>query len=161
MSPPDFRVRTGHMGDYDALVMLFHDLDEFHRRARPDFFRRFDGPARTRRQIEQWLIGPGSTVLVAEREPEVIGLAVLLTRTPSPFAGAAPRKVVELDNIVVHSNWRGREVGRQLLEATMQWAHRQSATHVEVAVHAFNADARRFYECFGFAPSVDRLVIAA
>ena len=98
---------------------------------------------------------------MAEREPEVIGLAVLLTRTPSPFAGAAPRKVVELDNIVVHSNWRGREVGRQLLEATMRWAHRQSATHVEVAVHAFNADARRFYERFGFAPSVDRLVIAA
>ena len=46
------------MGDYDALVALFAELDEFHRRARPDVFRRFDGPARTREQIELWLAGP-------------------------------------------------------------------------------------------------------
>ncbi|WP_147148615.1 hypothetical protein [Reyranella soli] len=54
------------MDDYDALVALFDELDEFQRLARPDVFRRFDGPARTRRQIEEWLTGVGSTVLVAE-----------------------------------------------------------------------------------------------
>ena len=47
------------MGDYDALVALFDELDEFHRQARPDVFRRFDGPARTREQIEQWLARAG------------------------------------------------------------------------------------------------------
>ena len=85
------------MGDYDALVALFDELDEFHRLARPDVFRRFDGPARTREQIEQWLAGPGSTVLVAESGQDVIGLAVLLTRPPATFAGAVPHKVIELD----------------------------------------------------------------
>jgi len=28
-------------------------------------------------------------------------------------------------------------------------------------VHDFNRDAKRFYENFGFLPSVDRLVLAA
>ena len=58
---------------------------------------------------------PGSTVLVAERGADVVGLAVLLTRTPSPFAGAVPRKVIELDNIVVRADQRGWRVGRRLL----------------------------------------------
>ncbi len=73
-------IRQATMGDHDALVALFDELDEFHRRARPDVFRRFDGPARTREQIEQWLAGPGSTILAAEIDQEVVGLAVLLTR---------------------------------------------------------------------------------
>ena len=161
MTAKPVHVRTATLGDYDALVALFDELDEFHRQARPDFFQRFDGPARSCRQIEQWLSAPGSTVLVAERGADVIGLAVLLTRTPSSFAGAVPRKVVELDNLVVRADQRRWRAGRRLLEATVEWARRHGATHVEVAVHAFNRDARRFYENFGFAPSIDRLVLAA
>jgi GNAT superfamily N-acetyltransferase len=148
------------MGDYDALVALFDELDEFHRLARPDVFRRFDGPARTREQIGQWLAGPGSTVLVAVMDLEVVGLAVLLTRPPPAFAGVVPLKVIELDNLVVRSGLRGRGVGRQLIEATVDWSRGQRASHVGVAVHAFNRDARRFYERAGFAPSIDRLVLA-
>lgn len=148
------------MGDYDALVALFDELDEFHRLARPDIFRRFDGPARTREQIGQWLAGPGSTVLVAEMDREVVGLAVLLTRPPPGFAGAVPLKMIELDNLLVRSGLRSRGVGRQLIGATVDWSRAQGASHIGVAVHAFNRDARRFYERAGFAPSIDRLVLA-
>jgi GNAT superfamily N-acetyltransferase len=154
-------VREARMADYDAMVALFDELDEFHRQARPDFFQRFDGPARTREQIARWLAGPGSTVLLAEDDDEVVGLAVLLTRSPSAFAGAVPRRVIELDNLVVRADRRGHSIGHRLLRAMMRWARGQGATHVEVAVHAFNRDARRFYESFGFAPSIDRLVLAA
>lgn len=154
-------VRQATLRDYRALCALFEELDEFHRQARPDFFRRFDGPARTWAQVGQWLSGPGSTVLVAESEEGVIGLGVLLTRPPTAFAGAVPRKVIELDNLVVRADQRGRKVGKCLLAALMDWSRGQGATHVEVAVHAFNRDARRFYERFGFSSSIDRLVLAA
>ena len=161
MTAKPVHVRTATLGDYEALVALFDELDEIHRRARPDFFQAFDGPARSRRQIEQWLSQPGSTLLVAERGADVIGLALLLTRPAQAFAGAVPRKVIELDNLVVRADQRGWRVGRRLLAAVVDWARRQSATHVEVAVHAFNRDARRFYENFGFSPSIDRLVLKA
>jgi GNAT superfamily N-acetyltransferase len=161
MTAKPVQVRTAGLGDYEALIVLFDALDELHRRERPDFFRPFDGPARARGQFERWLAEPGSTVLVAERGTDLVGLAVLLTRPPSPFAGAVPRKVVELDNIVVRADQRGWGVGRRLLAACVRWARGRGATHVEVTVHAFNRDARRFYEKFGFAPSVDRLVLAA
>ena len=149
------------MADYAAMVALFDELDEFHREGRPDFFRRFDGPARTREQVAGWLGDPGSTVLVAEDDGEVVGLALLLTRPPSQFAGAVPRKVIELDNLVVRADRRGRSIGHRLLRAMVRWARGQGATHIEVGVHAFNRDARRFYESFGFVSSIDRLVLTA
>src|SRR5262249_23341266 len=145
----------------EAWAALFEEWDEIHRGARPAFFRPFDGPARTRQQIEQWLAGPGSTVLVAERGADVVGLAVLLTRPPAAFAGAVPRTVIELDNLVVRADQRRWGVGRRLLGAAVDWARGRGATHVEVAVHSFNRDARRFYENFGFPPSIDRLVLAS
>ena len=155
------RVRTASLRDHEAMCALFDELDELHRRARPEMFRPFDGPARTREQVARWLSEPGSTILVAENEESVVGLAVLLTRPDSSFAGAVPRKVVELDNLVVRADQRGQKIGRRLLAATVEWARQRKASHVEVAVHAFNRDARRFYEGFGFAPSIDRLILAA
>jgi GNAT superfamily N-acetyltransferase len=160
MSRRPVRIRQATMDDYDALVALFEELDEFHRLARPDLFRCFDGPARTREQIGQWLAGPGSTVLVAEIDREVVGLAVLMTRPAPGFAGAVPHKLIELDNLVVRTGLRSRGIGRCLVEATVDWSRGQGASHVGVAVHAFNRDARRFYERAGFAPSIDRLVLA-
>jgi GNAT superfamily N-acetyltransferase len=72
-----------------------------------------------------------------------------------------PRKVIELDNLVVRADRRGRCIGRHLLAAVVDWSRQCGASHIEVAVHAFNRDAKRFYENFGFAPSIDRLVLAA
>ena len=155
------RVRLASLRDYEAMCGLFDELDEIHRQALPEMFQPFPPPARTREQVAQWLAQPDSTVLVAQSEEGVVGLAVLLTRSPSAFAGAVPRKVIELDNHVVRADQRGRRVGRRLLAAAVEWSRQRRATHVEVAVHDFNRDANRFYQSFGFAPSIDRLVLAA
>ena len=136
MTAKPVHVRTATLADYPPLVALFDELDVIHRQARPDFFRPFDGPARSYSLIEQWLCGAGSTVLVAERGADVIGLVLLLTRPAQAFAGAAPRKVIEVDNLVVRADQRGWRVGRRLLAAAVDWARREDATHVEVAVHA-------------------------
>jgi len=159
--PLSIRVRQASLRDYEELCALFDQLDEMHRQARPDMFQPFPPPARTREQVAHWLAQADSTVLVAQSEEGVVGLAVVLTRAPSGFVGAAPRKVIEVDNLVVRADQRGRKVGRRLLAAVVEWSRQRRATHVEVAVHAFNRDARRFYESFGFAASVDRLVLAA
>jgi len=65
-------VRPARPEDYEALIALFDELDEFHRRARPDFFQPFAGPARTPEQVERWLTDPDSVVLVAENEAGVV-----------------------------------------------------------------------------------------
>lgn len=147
-------VRQAVLSDYRALCALFEELDAFHRQARPDFFRPIDGPARTWEQVGKWLAGPDSTVLVTEDEADVVGLALLLPRPPSPFAGAVPRKVVVLDNLVVRADRRDRKIGEKLVAASMEWARGQGASHVELGVHAVNRHALRFYERLGFGVSV-------
>jgi GNAT superfamily N-acetyltransferase len=111
------------------------------RQARLEMFRPFTGPARWREQVGRWLCEPGSTILVAEGEEGVIGLAVLLTRPASSFAGAVPCRGIEIDNLVVRADRRGERVGHHLLAASVEWARQRHATHVEVAVHVFNRGA--------------------
>jgi ribosomal protein S18 acetylase RimI-like enzyme len=154
-------VRPATLRDYPALCALFEELDEFHRLRRPDFFRRFDGPARTWEQVGKWLAGPDSTVLVAEDLADVIGLVVLLPRPPAPFAGAVPRKVVVIDNLVVRAGRRDRGIGEKLAAASLDWARGQGASHVELGVHAVNRHALRFYERLGFGASLNWLSRAA
>lgn len=156
----DIRIRMASLRDYDELCALFDALDAFHRAARPELFQAFDGPARSCEQVARLLADPESTILVAAAADGLAGLAVLLTRTPSTFAGAVPRRVIELDNLVVREDCRGRRVGRRLLAAAVEWARQRRATHVEVGVHEVNVDAVRFYTAFGFAPSLKRMMLA-
>lgn len=58
-------------------------------------------------------------------------------RPPPDFAGAIPHKAIELDNLVVRGGLRSQGIGRQLLDAIVDWSRGQ-----------------------GFAPSIDRLVLA-
>jgi GNAT superfamily N-acetyltransferase len=157
--PLDIRIRMASMRDYDEMCALFDELDAFHRNARPDMFQEFEGPPRSREHVARLLADRESTILVAGSDDGLAGLVTLFMRQPSTFAGAVPRRVVELDNLVVREASRGRRVGRRLLAATVEWARQRRATHVEVSVHEFNTDAVRFYAAFGFAPSIRRMML--
>ena len=140
--PPSIRVRLAGPRDCTALAALLDD------------------PAHAREQVLAWLETPGTTLLVAQSEFGVLGVAVLLTRIV-PMPGATTHKVVEVDNLVVRADLRGRRVGRRLLAAAVEWSRQRRAVQVEAIVGDVNRDGRRFYENFGFAAANDRLVLAA
>ena len=140
--PPSIRVRLAGPRDCEALVGLLDD------------------PAHAREQVLVWLETPGTTLLVAQSEIGVLGVAVLLTRImPKPAGGM--HKIVEVDNLVVRPDMRGQRIGRRLLAACVEWSRQRRAARVEVMVGDTNRDARRFYEAYGFAQAADRLVLAA
>ena len=138
--PPSIRVRLAGPRDCEALAALLDD------------------PSHAREQVLTWLETPGTTLLVAQSEIGVLGVAVLLTRI-MPKPGGGMHKVVEVDNLVVHPDQRGQRIGRRLLAAVVEWARQRRAAQVEAVVGM--AEARRFYESFGFATEADRLVLAA
>jgi len=140
--PPSIRVRLAGPRDCEALSTLL------------------DNPAHAREQVLAWLESPGTTLLVAQSESGVLGVAVLVTRLV-PLAGGLTHKVVEVDNLVVRADQRGQRIGRRLLAAAVEWSRQRRAVQVEAVVGDANRAARRFYESFGFAASVDRLVLAA
>ena len=83
---------------------------------------------------------------------------MLLTRIV-PLEGGLSHKVVEVDNLVVRADYRGRRIGRRLLAAVVEWSRQRRAVQVEAVMG--EGDARRFYESFGFTATDDRLVLAA
>jgi len=143
--PPSIRVRLAGPRDCEALVALLDD---------PAHARE----AHAREQVLGWLETPGITLLVAQSELGVLAVAVLLTRI-MPKPGGGMHKVVEVDNLVVRPDQRGQRIGRRLLAAVVEWSRQRRAVQVEAVVG--EEGARRFYESFGFAQSVDRLVLAA
>src|SRR5262249_561938 len=137
---PSIRVRLAGPRDSEALAALFED------------------GTHAREQVMAWLETPGTTLLVAQSELGVLGVAVLVTRLmPNPGAGLP--KLGEVDNLGVRAGQRGQGIGRRLLAAVVEWSRQRRAVQVEAVVG--EGDARRFYESFGFAASVDRLVLAA
>lgn len=140
--PPSIRVRLAGPRDCDVLCSLL------------------DNPLHAREQVMTWMANPATTLLVAQSEIGVLGVAVLVTRiVPQPEGGI--HKVVEVDNLVVRADQRGRRIGRRLLAASVEWSRQRRAVQVEAFVGDVNRDARRFYESFGFAHAADRLVLAA
>jgi GNAT superfamily N-acetyltransferase len=140
VSPPSMRVRLAGPRDCDALCALLDD------------------PSHAREQVLAWLESPGMTLLVAQSEAGVLGVAVLVTRIV-PLAGGLTHKVVEVDNLVVRADLRGQRIGRRLLAAVVEWARQRRAVQVEAVVG--EGDGRRFYQSFGFAIANDRLVLTA
>ena len=137
---PSIRVRLAGPRDCNALSALLDDQSSAHQ------------------QVLAWLETPETTMLVAQSEWGVLGVAVLVTRLV-PTEGGGLHKVVEVDNLVVRADLRRQRIGRRLLAAAVEWARQRRAIQVEAVVG--EQAARRFYESFGFSLSVDRLVLAA
>ena len=52
--------------------------------------------------------------------------------------------------IMVAADWRGRGVGRALLQAAVDWARSAGVLKLEIHVFPHNEAAQRLYERFGF-----------
>jgi ribosomal protein S18 acetylase RimI-like enzyme len=56
----------------------------------------------------------------------------------------------ELENIFVKPTWRGKGVGRLLVEKMADWARKKEVNFLFLSVYAQNSKARSFYEKVGF-----------
>lgn len=63
---------------------------------------------------------------------------------------AAP--LINIHDIVVHSNWRGQGVAQQLMQAVQAEAVNRKACKITLEVLTGNAVAMKSYKRFGFAP---------
>ncbi len=156
-----FIIRPAAISDFERLCKLFDELDEFHRRGRPDLFARPQGPARERGKIEALIAGPESTILVAEDSafPHLVGLVTIVIRDIPALPIRPARRIAEADNLGVAQHARRHGVGRALMREAFQWAAGQGVNTMELGVHEFNAGAIAFYEALGFRTVTRRLSI--
>lgn len=102
-----------------------------------------------RAQYEAWLAAADARLLIAERDGETIGYAVLRVEEGPPTWDVGKR-VAELESLVVLPEARGGGVGRVLVARARELAAEAGAQRMAVAVAHANADALRFYAREGF-----------
>ncbi|MGK9165765.1 GNAT family N-acetyltransferase [Inquilinus limosus] len=154
---PPVIIRPARPDEHPALCALFAELDRFHREVRPDVFVEPDGPARSPELIAELLAGPGSTILVADVDGELAGLATLIEKTVAANPVRPERRFVEIDNLVVMPGHRRRGVAGLLLRHAEDWARSRGLSRLELSVWEFNAGAVACYAAAGFTPTTRRL----
>ena len=142
-------IRPATTDDHTAISRIAAESAALHARALPDRFREASDafpPERLREMIESDV----SNLLIAERNGDIAGYAMMQVRDTWPHPFVRPRRFVLLDEIAVAAVHRRHGVGRALVEAVVAWAREQDASDIELNVYEFNEAAIAFYERTGF-----------
>lgn len=159
---PSVSIRPAVQSDIPSLNPLFEALDEQHRIALPEVFRKPAGERREQSWFDWIIAGPDRAILVAERvDKRIIGLVVLIARSIPANVVRDARRFVEIDNLVVGVGARRSGVGRSLLEASKTWAREQGISKLEVSAWSFNVEAIEFYRKLGFHRTIERFAMTS
>ncbi len=97
--------------------------------------------------LVHWLYGDafGASGFVWVEGERVVGNLSVRQAYPAWSQG------ILIGNVVVHPDYRGRSIGRALMEAALSWARSRNCRWVGLEVRADNAAARALYEHLGFS----------
>jgi ribosomal protein S18 acetylase RimI-like enzyme len=139
VSHPAVSIRRAESKDLEALTALLVELFSIEE----DFL---IDRSKQRRGLERMLNNPAGSLWAAEADGKVIGMCSgqLMVST----AAGGPSALVE--DVVVDSPWRGRGVGKRLVQSVSQWASEQGAARLQLLADQTNHSALAFYEHLGW-----------
>jgi GNAT superfamily N-acetyltransferase len=148
------KVRQATPEDVPALVALFQELDRMQAdwrvfTPRPGFFDEVG--EKYREAMNQ---GDAVVLVVEDDEGEAVGMAYGEARTPSRFSD---ERALELSGVVVRAGYRGRGVGRELVQEAARFAADRGIAWIELKTFSPNRGAMEFWENLGFEPRVIQL----
>ena len=132
-------VRRAREADLDPLVLLLRALFAIEADFAVD-------EAKQRRGLGLLLEDDRACLLVAEAESGVVGMCSgqLVIST----AEGGPSLLVE--DVVVHESFRGRGIGRLLMEELTGWARASNASRLQLLADRHNTPALDFYRRLGW-----------
>jgi ribosomal protein S18 acetylase RimI-like enzyme len=134
----DLSVRRAGVADAEIVGRLLHDFNT-------EFGDPTPGPKKLAERVALLLSGGETLILLGGADPS--GLAVLRFR-PAIWADALECYLAEL--YVVPAR-RGQGLGRALMEAAIELAREQGATHMDLGTGEQDVAARALYESLGFS----------
>ena len=134
----DFTVRLAGAEDAEAIDRLLHDFNT-------EFDEPTPGPQWLAERMRELLADGQTAVLVGGDGPD--GLAVLRFR-PAIWMDGLECYLAEL---YVVPDWRGRGLGRALMEASMELARQRGAVYMDLGTSEDDVAARNLYESLGFS----------
>ena len=142
-------VRKANESDFDGVGKVFAQELEFHIELLPEMFKVAD-PLMTPEWYHEKLSNPDKALFVAELGKEIIGVLQLESRMNPDDPIFRPCKYVHVVDIGVAQRYRGRGIGRLLMDRAKEWALGQGVNEIELNVWELNKRALGFYESLGY-----------
>lgn len=134
---PAIVVREARRDDIADLVRLIGELAAFHG----------DTPATDAATLERDAFGAERWIeaLVAEHDGRIIAYALLCP----VYRAQLGQRGIDLHHLFVAAPWRGKGVGRQMIDAVAHHARASGCAYMVVGTAADNLAAHRFYDGLG------------
>ena len=148
-SPPPLRIRTATLADVPIILRLIRGLAEYERL--------LDECVATEEQLHETLFGahPQAEVVIAEWGGEPAGFALFFHN----YSTWEARRGLYLEDLFVRPAFRGRGLGRLLLEHLARVAVARGCGRFEWSVLDWNEPAIGFYRALGARPMSDWTVM--
>jgi len=134
-----YTIRAARLEDIASLTGLLHLLFSIEK----DF--PFDETLQAR-GLRLLLDNPACRILVAEIDSCVVGMCSGQLTLSTAEGGAA----LLVEDVVIDKKWRGKGIGRALLNKIALWATEMGAHRMQLLADRNNAEALHFYEKLGW-----------
>ena len=148
----ELEIRRGAVADIERLEPLWEAMWSHHATlpAMPEM-REVGASWQLRaEQYREWIAGDSHALLLAERDGEPVGYAVVSLGGAAPSWGGLGERTSEIESLSVLESERGGGVGAELTRAAIAFARERGAGSILVAAAHSNEGALGFYRREGF-----------
>ncbi len=151
-------LRTARPADRDAVVELIHRLNLFEADLVGDRRRDYGAAQAYYDELQQRLSRRQGRIVLAEEGGVVVAAMGFSIDEDAAYVTDDVRRHGTVTDLIVHEDWRGRGVGRLLLQEAERLTREAGLTRLFIGALVANEPACRIYENFGFQPYVSLLV---
>ena len=98
--------------------------------------------------IKKRITNTDGIVLLALVDDIIVGYLMGGLIDPEPYR--IPQRLAELEEVIVHNDYRGQDIGSELINHFFTWCNEHQASRARVVVSADNARAISLYRHFAF-----------
>lgn len=139
----DVTISAANEADIPDLIELLGVLFSIEQDFTPD-------PEKQRRGLVALLASPNGHIAIA-RDPDARAVGMATAQLVISTAEGGPSAWIE--DVVVREDWRGRGLGRALINAVLDWARARGAVRAQLLVDLDNAPALAFYDKLSWQPT--------
>lgn len=151
------RLRTALHSDRDAVIDLIHVLNVVEADLTGDRQRERAAAALYYDELMQRVTKRNGRIVLAEADGVPVAAMGFSFDEDAAYMTDDVRHHGTVTDLVVHDEWRGRGVGRMLLEEAERLTREAGLKRLAIGVLIANGKAERAYRAFGFEPYVSIL----
>lgn len=141
----ELMIETPKSADFKKVNCLAKQVHELHVEWRPDLFLNVDEPI-PKEEFENLI--QNKEIFIAKLENEIVGYLTISINETNHY-GIRYCKRLKIDAICVDENYRGREIGKSLLDFAKKFGKENNCTDLYLTVNQENTNAIKVYESFG------------